>query len=138
MLYTLLHADKLLLPDDSDMLLQARLERTQQDFRAIAGELTSYVLVWRGKYLLSNSAMFSVFPPFYFGLHSVILGWITLLIVFLMHIFAVVHRCDRERSVWSYFYYFYHLATALWIVTSLVVGYVWADEQPVPADSQEW
>jgi cytochrome b561 len=82
--------------------------------------------------------MFSVFPPFYYGLHSAFLGWVTLLLLFLMHVFAVVQRCDRQRSVWSYFYYFYHFATGVWIVTSLCFGYAWAEGQPVPADSQEW
>jgi hypothetical protein len=39
--------------------------------------------------------MFSMFPPFYYGLHNAILGWITLLLLFLMHVFALVLRCDR-------------------------------------------
>lgn len=39
--------------------------------------------------------MLSCYPPFYFGLHSAILGWVTLLLVFLMHVFAAVTRCDR-------------------------------------------
>lgn len=81
--------------------------------------------------------MFSVFPPFYYGLHNAILGWVTLLMVLLMHVFALVQRCDRERSVWSYFYYFYHLSVALWIIASLLFGYVWADQQTVPSDSME-
>lgn len=57
--------------------------------------------------------------------------------VLLMHVFALVHRCDRERSVWSYFYYFYHLSVAFWIIASLLFGYVWADQQSVPSDSVE-
>lgn len=81
--------------------------------------------------------MFSAFPPFYYGLHSAVFAWVTLLLLFLMHLFAVVHRCDRQRSVWSYFYYFYHFAVAVWIVTALCFGYAWADGQPVPPDSQE-
>jgi hypothetical protein len=79
--------------------------------------------------------MFSVFPPFYYGVHNAVLGWVTLLFVLLMHIFALVQRCDRQRSVWSYFYYFYHLSTVAWIATSLIVGYVWAEQQDVPLDS---
>jgi len=79
--------------------------------------------------------MFSCYPPFYYGLHNAILGWFTFLMVFLMHLFAVVRKCDQERSVWSYFYYFYHLSCGVWIVTSLIVGYVWSGQQDVPSDS---
>ena len=71
----------------------------------------SRVMYWFGiaSILIFNEAMFSVFPPFYYGLHNAIMGWVTLLFVVLMHIFSVIKRCDQERSLWSYFYYFYHL-----------------------------
>ena len=81
--------------------------------------------------------MFSVLPPFYYGLHNAILGWLTLLMVFFMHLFALISKCDKERSVWSYFYYFYHLSVAIWIIFSLVFGYAWSNQQSVPADSIE-
>lgn len=68
--------------------------------------------------------MFSVFPPFYYGIHNAVMGWVTLIFVVLMHIFIIVKRCDQERSLWSYFYYFYHLSIGVWIAASLVVGFV--------------
>jgi hypothetical protein len=94
-LYCLHYEDQLSVSDDGHVLLQTRGEGKKQDSVAIAGELTSHVLVRCCKYHTHYLAMFSVFPPFYYGLHNVILGWITLVLLFLMHIFAVVQRCDR-------------------------------------------
>ena len=79
--------------------------------------------------------MFSVFPPFYYGLHNAVFGWCTLLMVLLMHIFAMVRKFDKERSSWSYVYYFYHLSIGIWIATSLVVGYAQSQDQVGQADS---
>ena len=81
--------------------------------------------------------MFSVYPPFYVGLHSVFMSWVTLFIVFLMHVFVMVRRCDQQRSVWAYFYYFYHFSVALWILIALVIGYMRAQGEAVPSDSNE-
>jgi len=63
--------------------------------RKITLKFKSTLLVWYREYILDNSAMFSVFPPFYHGVHSAILGWITLIFVFLMHVFAMVRKCDQ-------------------------------------------
>ena len=84
---------------------------------------------------MDNLAMFSVFPPFYYGTHNAVIGWFTLLLLFLMHVFAMVTRCDRERSVWSYFYYFYHFFCGVWIVVSLCFAYAWSEEATVPGDT---
>lgn len=81
--------------------------------------------------------MFSVFPPFYYGLHNAVLGWLTLLIVFLMHLFCFVRRFDGERSIWSYFYYFFHFSCAIWILISLIVGFNSSILQNVPSDITE-
>lgn len=78
--------------------------------------------------------MFSVYPPFYYGPHSAILSWITLIICLLLHIFCIVDKSCKSRSVWSYFYWAYHLCIAIWILLALIVGFTWANKQDAAAD----
>jgi hypothetical protein len=76
------------------------------------------------------AAAFSVFPPFYSGIHSAVLGWFTLVLVVLAHIFCFVRRWDKERSLWAYWYYFYHASIFAWIVVALIMGYYYSEQQP--------
>lgn len=66
--------------------------------------------------------MFSIYPPFYYGPHCAILTCITLPIIFLMHIFCIVHKECKQRSLWSFIYFLYHLSIALWVILVLIVG----------------
>ena len=70
-----------------------------------------------------DSAVFSVFPPFYAGMHCAVLGWVALVFIFLMHLFCFVRRCDNERSLWAYWYYFFHASIFVWIVVALIKVY---------------
>ena len=81
--------------------------------------------------------MFSVFPPFYFGLMSVGFGWLTLLVVVLLHVMCFVRRWDGERSVWSYCYYLFHCLVFTWITVSLILAYYWSSLQPQASDTNE-
>lgn len=81
--------------------------------------------------------MFSIFPPFYYGLHNAFLGWFSLLFVILMHVFCFVRRWDGERSLWSYFYYFFHVSCLVWIVVSLIVGYSRSYASTMPSGMTE-
>lgn len=76
----------------------------------------------------------SIYPPFYYGPHSAILSWITLIVLFLLHLFCVFNKSCKGRSVWSVFYLVYHLCITIWIFLVLVVGYTWANQQPAAAD----
>ncbi len=69
---------------------------------------------------------------------SVALGWITLAFVLLMHIFCFVRNCDHERSLWSYWYFFFHVSVLVWIVMALILGYYWSGEQPQATDINEY
>lgn len=48
----------------------------------------------------------------------------------LLHIFCVVHKECRERTVWAVLYMLYHLSIAVWITLVLIVGYAWSNQQP--------
>jgi hypothetical protein len=78
---------------------------------------------------LAYLAIVSIYPPFYYGPHSAILSWITLLIIILLHIFCIVEKECRERSVWAVLYMLYHLSIAVWITLVLIVGYAWSNQQ---------
>jgi hypothetical protein len=78
--------------------------------------------------------MFSIYPPFYYGPHCAILAWITLVIGIFLHIFCIVEKTCKERSLWAYMYFAYHLAVAFWIILALIVGYAWSNQQPASQD----
>lgn len=78
--------------------------------------------------------MFSIYPPFYYGPHCAILSWITLVIILLMHIFCIVEKDCKERSLWSFMYFLYHLSIAFWVILVLIVGYAWSTTQPAAID----
>jgi hypothetical protein len=55
---------------------------------------TSRILYWFGiasknKFI---SAMFSIYPPFYFGVHSAVLSWLTLVVVLAMHVACIIDK----------------------------------------------
>jgi cytochrome b561 len=78
--------------------------------------------------------MFSIYPPFYYGPHSAILSWITLVIAILLHVFCVVDKSCKERSMWAYMYFAYHLSISIWIILALIIGYTWSNQQPAAWD----
>lgn len=78
--------------------------------------------------------MFSIYPPFYYGPHSAILSWITLIIAILLHIFCIVEKTCKERSAWSFMYFAYHLSITIWIILALIVGFAWSNQQPANSD----
>ncbi len=78
--------------------------------------------------------MFSIYPPFYYGPQSGLLSWITLIIVIFMHIFCIVEKSCKERSLWSYLYFAYHFSVAFWIILALIVGYAWSTDQSAAPD----
>ena len=78
--------------------------------------------------------MFSIYPPFYYGPHSAILSWITLIILILLHIFTIVEKSCKGRSVWAYFYWAYHLCIAIWMLLAMIVGFAWSNEQAAASD----
>lgn len=78
--------------------------------------------------------MFSIFPPFYYGTHSAVLSWFTLIVVVLMHIFCVLDKWFKERSVWSYLYMVFHLMIVIWIIIALIAGFVWSNAQAEAGD----
>lgn len=73
--------------------------------------------------------MFSIYPPFYYGPHCALLSWFTLVIAILMHIFCIVEKSCKERSLWAYMYFLYHLFVSIWIILALIVGFAWANQQ---------
>ena len=75
-------------------------------------------------------AFFSIYPPFYQGAHSAVLSWFTLIVVIILHIFCVVEKSCKERSLWSYIYFIFHLMILIWILIALIVGYSWSNGQP--------
>jgi hypothetical protein len=90
---------------------------------------TSQVLYWFGvasKYIITIG-LFSIYPPFYYGVFNTIIGYITLLIVILLHIFCLVEKKAGDRSLWSITYFLYHLLIMIWIVVGLVLAYIWSD-----------
>ena len=78
--------------------------------------------------------MFSIYPPFYYGPHCGILSWITLIIAILLHVFCIVEKSCKERSLWAYMYFAYHLCIALWIILALIIGYAWSSSQTAAYD----
>jgi cytochrome b561 len=70
-------------------------------------------------------------------MYSVAMGWLTLLVVIVMHIMCFVRRWDGERSIWAYSYYIFHCSAFLWITLALILGYHWSREQPQAPDTNE-
>jgi hypothetical protein len=125
------------MPTHRSLLLWVRLKGTESPPGEIALDESHTLLVRSGKYLFPNSAAFSIFPPFYYGIVSVSLGWGTLVAVLLMHIMCFVKKCDNERSGWSYCYLLYHIMIGIWMLVSLLLGYYWSTQQPLATDTNE-
>jgi hypothetical protein len=51
-----------------------------------------------------------------------------------MHIFCIVEKSCKERSLWSYLYFAYHLSIVVWIIIALIVGYAWSTNQNAAID----
>lgn len=73
--------------------------------------------------------MVSIYPPFYYGPHSAVLSWLTLVVVVLLHVFCVYNPSCKGRSAWSVMYLLYHIFISIWILLVLIVGYTWAGQQ---------
>lgn len=91
---------------------------------------TSQVLYWFG--VASNSlsifiGMFSIYPPFYYGAFNAIIGYITFVVVVLMHVFCLTDKTVSERSLWSIAYFVYHLLVMVWLVVGLILAYIWSN-----------
>lgn len=71
--------------------------------------------------------MFSIYPPFYYGAFNAIIGYITLILVFLMHVFCLTDKKAGERSLWAICYFLYHLLVMIWIVVGLILAYIWSN-----------
>ena len=134
-LYVLLNADQLLVPADRSLLLRVRLKGAESSSGKIARDQSHSLLVRSRKYPLPHAAAFSIFPPFYYGIVSVSLGWATLIVVLLMHIMCFVKKCDSERSGWSYCYLLYHIMIGVWMLVGLLLGYYWSSQQPLATDT---
>ena len=83
---------------------------------------------------MSDIVMVSIYPPFYYGPHSAIMSWITLIILILMHVFCIYGPSCKGRSAWAILNLIYHLAIVVWIFLILVVGYTWSNQQTALAD----
>jgi hypothetical protein len=88
---------------------------------------TSQVLYWFGvaSKMLYIKGLFSIYPPFYYGAFNTIIGYITLVVVVLMHIYCLLDVKVRDRSLWAITYFFYHLLIMIWILVGLILGYIW-------------
>jgi hypothetical protein len=126
--------DPLRLPDRGDIRSGAGGQGEEPCQAETAGDVEGALPVHNMQYCCRNAAMVSIYPPFYYGPHSAILSWITLIVLFLMHLFCVFNKSCKSRSVWSVFYLIYHLCIAVWIFLVLVVGYTWANQQPAAYD----
>lgn len=125
------------MPTHRSLLLLVGLKGAEPPLGEIALDKSHTLLVRSGKYLFSDAAAFSIFPPFYYGIVSVSLGWGTLVAVLLMHIMCFVKKCDNERSGWSYCYLLYHIMIGIWMLVSLLLGYYWSSQQPLATDTNE-
>ena len=138
LLYIMTDLDQLPMPTCCSMLLWIWIKVTKFNIGKVTGDKSYALLVWNCKYSKLYAAAFSVFPPFYYGIVSVSLGWATLVTVLLMHIMCFVKKCDSERSGWSYCYLLFHIMIGTWMVVSLLLGYYWSSQQPLAADTNGW
>jgi hypothetical protein len=88
---------------------------------------TSQVLYWFGvaSKIFNIKGLFSIYPPFYYGVFNVIIGYITLVIVVLMHIYCLLDGKVRDRSLWAITYFFYHFLIMIWILVGLILAFIW-------------
>ena len=73
-------------------------------------------------------AIFSVYPPDFYGVHSAIFAYVSLIFVVLLHVFSFFDRRAGGRSLWSILYVLYHISIFMWVIFALIIGYVWSDE----------
>lgn len=87
-----------------------------------------YLFAVAGLFLF-NPVIFSVYPPFYQGTHSTVLAWITFFVLLLMHIFCFVDKKIKDRSVWSFMYFLYHICLVVWFLLAMGFAYNWSAKQ---------
>jgi hypothetical protein len=70
--------------------------------------------------------MFSIYPPFYYGAFNAVIAFVTLVVVFAMHLFCLFENKLADRSIFSLLYFLYHLLITVWIVVGLIMAYIWS------------
>jgi hypothetical protein len=70
-------------------------------------------------------AIFSIFPPFYYGVFNAVMSFITLVVVVLMHFFCFNTGKIKTMSLWAISYFIYYLLITIWIIVGLGVAYHW-------------
>lgn len=91
---------------------------------------TSQVLYWYG--LCGNTypyiAIFSIYPPDFYGVHCAVFAYLTLIFVIFLHVFAFVDKKAAGRTLWAVFYCLYMLSVMLWLIFTTVIGFIWSEE----------
>jgi hypothetical protein len=70
--------------------------------------------------------MFSIYPPFYYGAFNAVIAFITILVLAILHIMCLSESKIFNRSVYSLFYFFYHILITVWLVVGLIMAYIWS------------
>jgi hypothetical protein len=73
-------------------------------------------------------AMFSIFPPFFCGTFSAVFSYITLVMVFVMHIFCLSSPQCNGVSLWALFYFLYYFTIFVWIIGGLIFAFIWSND----------
>ena len=74
-----------------------------------------------------NEAIFSVYPPDFFGASSVGLGYITLFFLIVLHVLCFSERKACGRSLWSIVYVIYHLSIFVWLGVIMILSFMWTE-----------
>jgi energy-coupling factor transporter transmembrane protein EcfT len=57
------------------------------------------------------------------------MAWLTFIIVILMHIFCFLDKKIKERTLWSFTYFLYHLFLVIWLLLAMGYAYNWSSKQ---------
>ena len=72
--------------------------------------------------------IFSIYPPDFYGIHCTVFAYVTLIILVFLHVFSFYNKKVAGRSAWAIFYVLYHLSIMLWFIFTLIIAYVWTNE----------
>ena len=91
---------------------------------------TSQVMYWFGLACtcFSNVAIFSIYPPDFYGIHCSIFAYISLILAFFLHLFAFLDKKAAGRTLWAVFYVLYMLSIMLWFIFTAIIGAIWTEE----------
>ena len=76
-------------------------------------------------YLFLDVAIFSIYPPDFYGTHAAVFAYVTLILLGVLHLLCFHEIKKAGRSLWAIFYVLYHLSIFLWITFAMIISFAW-------------